>query len=91
MKKTQIKQWMEKAYEYDRKSDLYAQKVGAECQKYCDFEIKFVQNDPGDGLVLVYDTEDYTDCHFPADYFIKMYEKLKRKITLNDLYSKEQI
>ena len=28
MKKTQIKQWIEKAYEYDRKSDLYAQKVG---------------------------------------------------------------
>lgn len=61
MKKTQIKQWIEKAYEYDRKSDLYAQKVGAECQKYCDFEIKFVQNDPGDGLVLVYDEEYCTD------------------------------
>ena len=89
MKKAQIKEWIEKAYEYDIKSDLYAQKAGAECQKYCDFEIKFVQNDPADGLVLVYDTKDYNECHYPVNYFIKLYEKLKRKITLDDLYSKE--
>ena len=86
MNEKQIKQWQQKAYEYEIKSDTYAQKVGAECQKYCDFEIKFVQNDPSDGLVLVYDTDDYTDCHYPVDDFIKLYDKLKRKITLDDLY-----
>lgn len=91
MNKPMIKQWQQKAYEYEIKSDMYAQKVGAECQKYCDFEIKFVQNDPGDGLVMVYDEEYYTDCHYRVDEFVKLYDKLKRKITLNDLYSKEQI
>lgn len=83
--KEKILKWQQKAYDYAVKSDNYAQKIARECQKYCDFEIKFVQNNPGDGLVLVYDNEEFSNVHCPVDYFIKLYERTQRKITLDDV------
>ena len=86
MDKEKILKWQQKAYDYAIKSDRYAQMVGNECQKYCDFEIQFVQNDPSDGLVLGYDDEEYADVHCPVDYILKLYDELKRKITLDDIH-----
>ena len=86
MDKEKILKWQQKAYDYATKSDRYAQMVSKECQKYCDFEIHFVQNDPSDGLVLVYDNESFSDVHCPVDYFLNLYDKLQRTITLDDMY-----
>ena len=86
MDKEKILKWQQKAYDYVTKSDRYAQMVAKECQKCCDFEIQFVQNDPSDGLVLVYDNYDFTDVHCPVDYFLNLYDKLQRTITLDDMY-----
>ena len=86
MDKEKILKWQQKAYDYAIKSDSYAQKVAKECQKYCDFEIQFVQNDPSDGLVLVYDNKRFPDVHCPVDYFLNLYDKLQRTITLDDMY-----
>ena len=85
MDKEKILKWQDKVYDYANKSDRYAQMVGNECQKYCDFKIQFVQNDPSDGLVLVYDDEEYTAVHCPVDSILKLYDELKRKITLDDI------
>lgn len=84
MDKEKILKLQQKVYEYALKSDKYAQMVALECQKYCDFKIKFGHNDPSDGLVLCYDSE-YEDVQMPVDDFIKLYEKLKRNITLDDV------
>lgn len=85
MKIAQIKQWQHKVYEYAEKEDNYAQKIAVECQKYCDFEIKFAQNDPSDGLVLCYDNDMFENMHLSVDKFILLYESLKRKLTLEDV------
>ena len=85
MKISQIKQWQDKCYHYSNIVDSYAQRCAEEIQKYCDFEIKFAENDPSDGLVICYDNEDYNDVHTSVDTIIEIYQRNKRKITLNDL------
>ena len=85
MKIKLIKQWQDKVYDYANKSDNYAQKIANEIQNYCDFEIKFAQNEPSDGLVLCYDTEEYEECHISVDNIVELYTKLKRKLTLDDV------
>ena len=80
-----LKKWQDKALHFSNIADSYAQKCANEIQKFCEFEIKFCQNDPGDGLVLCYDKEDYKNCHLTMDKAVKLYQLKKRKLTLDDV------
>lgn len=84
----QLNDWRKQAIELLNMSDYYVQKIAREVQKFCDFEIKFAVIDNSDGIVLCYDSEEYTDCHISLDTVIDLYVKKNKKLTLNDLCGK---
>lgn len=81
----QLNDWRKQAFKFSDIADNYTQRIAAEIQKFCDFEIKFGEIDPSDGIVLCYDSEDYTDCHISLDRIIELYMKKNKKLALNDL------
>ncbi len=81
----QLKEWESKGLHYSSKADDFIQKIAIELQKICDFEIKFGVNDPSDGIVFCYDSDDYTDCHITLDTVIRLYQTKNRKLRLSDI------
>lgn len=58
-----------------------------ECQKLCNYPLKFCQYQPSDGFCLVFDTDKVKDADISVSSFIDLVSKLKRKLELEDITS----
>lgn len=67
---------------YRAESELFI-----ECQKLCNYPLKFCQYQPSDNFCLVFDTEEYKNTDISVKSFIDLVSKLKRKLELEDIIS----
>lgn len=83
----QVKSAFSKANKAEERFHIAESELFIECQKLCNYPLKFCQYQPSDGFCLVYDTDEAKDNDISVYTFIDLVSKLKRKLELKDILS----